>query len=314
MKLDAIDWKIISLLDWEGRAPITEIAKKARTSREVVTYRLKALEKEGIISGYYPIINLNKLGYYTNRLNLEVEELNSEEEKALVKFLDEKINCGLIYKMEQQYKYGIFFWTKSIYEVEKNIEEIKIYLGESLIKYKYALMCTLRQFPRDLLTNNKYHKKNINITNSELIKYDEKDLEILKCLAKNARISSIEISEKIKIPQTTVIHRIKELEKKKVILGYRADINVKKLGYTYYAIDIYLKKSDNLREIESWLNENSHVTWLQKIIGECDLEIEIEVKDRIDLDNFLNDFKNKFTNIRKLVCYPEEYWKITYLP
>lgn len=312
--MDNLDWKIIKVLDWNGRTPVNKIAKLVRASREVVAYRLKALEKEGILTGYYPVLNLTKLGYYSNRLNIEVEELNSEEEKDFVKFLDEEMNCGLIYKMEDQYQYGVFFWTKSIYDVENSINKIKLHLGEKMIKYRYALMCTLRQYPRSLLFGDKFHNKYVNINEENQVSHDESDIKILRCLAKNARMSSVEISTKTKIPQTTVINRIRELEKKKVILGYRADINSKKLGYIFYSVEISLKKIDNLKEIESWLDSNPHTTWLQKIIGEFELEVEIEVKDRIELEKFLHDFKNKFPDVRKVNYYPEDYWKITYLP
>jgi Lrp/AsnC family transcriptional regulator, leucine-responsive regulatory protein len=314
MELDTLDWKIIRVLDWNGRAPLNKIAKIVRASREVISYRLKALEKEGIISGYYPILNLTKLGYFSNRLNIEVEELTSEEEKKFVKFLDEDINCGLIYKMENVYQYGIFFWTKSIYDVEKITSKIKLHLGEKMIKYRYALMCTLRQYPRSLLFGEKSHREYINITEEKQVPHDESDIKILRCLSKNARMSSVEISEKTKIPQTTVINRIRELERKKVILGYRADINSKKLGYIFYAVEISLKNIDNLKEMETWLNTNPHTTWLQKVIGEFELELEIEIKDRIELDKFIKEFKDKFQNIRKINYYPEDYWKITYLP
>ncbi|VVB78543.1 HTH-type transcriptional regulator Ptr1 [uncultured archaeon] len=314
MGLDSLDWKIIEVLDWQARMPINQIAKKVRASREVISYRLKTLEKEKIILGYYPILNLTKLGYYSNRLNIEVEELTSEEEKKFVKFLDEDINCGLIYKMENVYQYGIFFWTKSIYDVGKIISKIKLHLGEKMIKYRYALMCTLRQYPRSLLFGEKSHREYINITEEKQVSHDESDIKILRCLSKNARMSSVEISSKTKIPQTTVINRIRELEKKNVILGYRADINSKKLGYIYYAVEISLKDIDNLKEMETWLNTNPHTTWLQKIIGEFELELEIEVNDRIELDKFMQDFRDKFPNIRKINYYPEDYWKITYLP
>ena len=314
MDLDTLDWKIIKVLDWDGRASLNKVAKLVRTSREVVSYRLKALEKEGIISGYYPVLNLSKLGYYTNRLNIEVEELTSGEEEQFIKFLDEEINCGLIYKMENRYQYGIFFWTKSIYDVEKAISKIKLHLGEKMIKYRYALMCTLRQYPRSLLFGDKSHKEYINLVEEKQISHDENDIKILRCLAKNGRMSSVEISEKTKIPQTTVINRKRELEKKKVILGYRADINAKKFGYIYYSVEISLKEIDNLKEMESWLNTNPHTTWLQKVIGEFELEIEIEVKDRIELDKFMQEFRDKFQDIRKINYYPEDYWKITYLP
>ena len=58
-----------------------------------------------------------------------------------------------------------------------------------MIKYRYALMCTLRQYPRSLLFGDKSHKEYINLVEEKQISHDENDIKILRCLAKNGRMS-----------------------------------------------------------------------------------------------------------------------------
>ncbi len=133
-------------------------------------------------------------------------------------------------------------------------------------------------------------------------------------LAKNARLSTVQIAQNLKIPQTTVSHKIKMLEKKKIILGYRAEINFIKLGYTNYFLEIYLEDNHNLAQIEAWANTHKNTVWLQKIIGTCDIEVEVEVKDRVELESLLQELRTHFTNIRKIVFWSQEYKKLTFLP
>ena len=50
MKLDNKDRKILSLLLNDCRLTNSQIAKKSNSSREVVAYRIKQLEENGIIN------------------------------------------------------------------------------------------------------------------------------------------------------------------------------------------------------------------------------------------------------------------------
>ncbi len=310
---DALDRRILQILDWKARTPVTKIAKLVRSNKDVVAYRIRKLEEEGIITRYYPVLNLSRLGYYANRLNIETEELTAMQEEELVKFLD-KIGSGLIYRMDNPFKYGIFIWTKSVYDMDGILLKIKRHLGPKFVRYRYALMCTIRQYPRDALLWEKVHTKQYNIVPSKPADHDEIDINILRELSKNARASTVHIAQKLGIPQPTISYRIRALEKNGIILGYRADLNVRKLGYEDVAVEIYLRDNENVEAIEKWANGNPHSTWLQKIIGEADIELELEVKNRDELEKILNELRSKFPFIRRIVHYPEDYWKITYLP
>ena len=71
MELDMLDKKIMYELDFNARASITGIAKKARASKETVNFRIKRLLKEDYIKGFYTVFNTAKLGYYYCKTFLE---------------------------------------------------------------------------------------------------------------------------------------------------------------------------------------------------------------------------------------------------
>tara|TARA_Y100000034_G_scaffold2916_1_gene3610 strand:+ start:1416 stop:2390 length:975 start_codon:yes stop_codon:yes gene_type:complete len=312
--MDRLDWRILEVLDWNGRAPLNKIAKIVRSNKDVVAYRIKKFEEQEIIKRYYPVIDMYKLGYNTSRIYLDIEELSERNEKELVEFLDNEINAGLIFRMDYPYKYGIFLWTRSIYEIQGILIKIKRKLGKSLIKYNHSIINTFRQYPKDYLFDKNHHQKFRSLEPNNMISYDENDFKILEMLSINARLSTVKLADKIKIPQTTIFSKLKNLEKKKIIQGYRAEINFTKLGYTNYFLEIYLDENKNLRQIENWANLHKKVMWLQKIIGTCDIEIEVEVKDRVELESLLNELKGRFKDIRKIVFFSQEYKKLTYLP
>lgn len=312
--MDKLDLKILQRLDWHGREHVSIIAKKVGSSKDVVGYRIKRLEQQNIITRYFPVIDLHKLGYYTSRLYFDLEEMSEQQEKDFITFLDKEIHAGLIFRMDYPYRYGMVLWVKSMYDLEKIIFKIKKKLGKALLSYTHSLFCTFRLYPKDYLFSKKHHDISKSLEPGPAENYDTQDFAILSELAKNARASTIEIAQKINLPQSTVSAKIKNLEKKGIILGYRGEINFIKLGYTNYFLEIYLDQNDNLNKIESWANIHPHIVWLQKIIGTCDIEIEVEVKNRPELEILLNELRTKFSNIRKIVFWSQEYKKLTFLP
>jgi len=62
MELDAISWKILTLLQQDGRASNASVARAVSMSVPAVTERIKRLEEQGVIAGYRAIIDESKLG------------------------------------------------------------------------------------------------------------------------------------------------------------------------------------------------------------------------------------------------------------
>jgi DNA-binding Lrp family transcriptional regulator len=59
--LDDLDRRVIVSLQEDCRAPLETLAKKLSTSKSTVHYRIKRLEAEGVIEGYYAKISPSKL-------------------------------------------------------------------------------------------------------------------------------------------------------------------------------------------------------------------------------------------------------------
>lgn len=54
---------------------------------------------------------------------------------------------------------------------------------------------------------------------------DEIDKEILVCLQENGRLSITELGKKVRLSNPAINERVKKLEERDIILGYRAVIN-----------------------------------------------------------------------------------------
>ena len=96
-ELDAIDQKIISLLQENARISIKEIASQVFLSSPAVTARIERLEKNEYIIGYHAAVDSVSMGYKIKAfVNLDLEPIQKEEFYPLIKSIDNVIECNCI--------------------------------------------------------------------------------------------------------------------------------------------------------------------------------------------------------------------------
>lgn len=59
---DATDWRILDVLQREGRASFAELARAVSMSASAVTERVRRLEEAGVIQGYAAVVDPESLG------------------------------------------------------------------------------------------------------------------------------------------------------------------------------------------------------------------------------------------------------------
>ncbi len=99
-RLDNFDLKLIQELENNARQTTSQIAKKLRSSQQVISYRIKQLEKRKIIGGYYTIINITKLGYTSYRTLIRLSNINEQKHNEIISYLENHgnvlwvVDCG----------------------------------------------------------------------------------------------------------------------------------------------------------------------------------------------------------------------------
>lgn len=123
---------------------------------------------------------------------------------------------------------------------------------------------------------------------------DELDMRILMELQKDCRNPLQEIAGNVDAPLSTVHYRVKRLERKKVISGYSATINLEKLNLDYIAVisvwaDFEPGYYDKIGEL---LSEIPGVWAVYYCLGEVDFFVLSRAKDKLEvlqiLDNMMN--------------------------
>ena len=118
---------------------------------------------------------------------------------------------------------------------------------------------------------------------------DKTDINILKELVNDARVSSNEISRRIGVAVGTVVTRIRNLEQQGIIKGYSAILDAEKVGYEVTAIiDLVISKG-KLLEVEEEVAKNPNVYAVYDITGSSDALIMVRFRRREELSKFVKD-------------------------
>jgi Lrp/AsnC family leucine-responsive transcriptional regulator len=62
VELDAVDWKILTLLQQDGRMSFTALGREVSLSAPAVTERVRRLETLGVITGFTAVVSPSRLG------------------------------------------------------------------------------------------------------------------------------------------------------------------------------------------------------------------------------------------------------------
>ena len=112
------------------------------------------------------------------------------------------------------------------------------------------------------------------------LEIDETDSEIISALSKDARASFRTLAVRLKISPSTLISRVRRLEKAGVIRGYSADVDLEKLGYGFLAmIEITITKGA-LLEVQEKIASFPGINAVYDVTGQSDSMALAKCKSR----------------------------------
>lgn len=122
------------------------------------------------------------------------------------------------------------------------------------------------------------------------IKLDNKDIEILRLLQRNGRVSLDEIARTLNMPKSTIHYRIKRLERSGIIEAYYAKLNVESLGKDYItATFVRAKYGPGYHEIVGRKLASIPGVWaVYFVLGDIDFIVLSRANDRDDFMRILN--------------------------
>ena len=129
--------------------------------------------------------------------------------------------------------------------------------------------------------------------NSNFIILDEIDKKIINILKINARESASNIAESINLSIPATSDRIKKLEDSKIIKGYYAEVDSRKIGLNLSAlITIISESSSNYGKIIKFANQSDEIVECYATTGRGSHILIIETENTESLEKLLRKIQS----------------------
>ena len=133
------------------------------------------------------------------------------------------------------------------------------------------------------------------------------DLNILKNLKQDGRVSSVELARRVGLTTTPCKERVKRLERDGFILGYHAQLNPEKLGkglVVFVQITLQRTAGNAFKDFTDAIRAIPEVEECHLIAGNFDYLIKARVRDMNDYRTFLGGSLMQLPGVQESTSYP----------
>jgi Lrp/AsnC family leucine-responsive transcriptional regulator len=306
IKLDLIDRKILYLLALNARLSHTALAKTLKITREVVAYRIKRLEEEQFLDGFFTMVDTTRLGYQLNMLYLKLS--NMADNTGILSFLNNLPEVTRIKDCAGDYDLQVILSTKNLEELDLVLDKLFNKLSANIKDYTVLRIVEENFLGLNLLLTPEERKgltakeakgsafqKEFDTAKKieEFILLDEIDKKILNVLKLDARMPLKDISQKVKLSSIAVENRIKRLIKEKVIVSMYPLFSISRMGYQWYKV-FFQVRNVKKHEFVEYLKQHDNVLWYMKLIGKWNYQFSLFAQNNIEFHKILNDIRTRF--------------------
>ena len=117
---------------------------------------------------------------------------------------------------------------------------------------------------------------------------DDIDCEILAELQENARIAFAELGRRVGLSTPAVIERVRRLEEKQVIVGYRTLVDPSKVGLPVRAFVKVTVAGDKLAKFSALVRKLPEVLQCHRVTGAESFMVQIAVRDMTHMEEAID--------------------------
>ena len=122
-----------------------------------------------------------------------------------------------------------------------------------------------------------------------MAKIDKTDKMILELLQNNSKITFKEIGEKLDMAASSIHHRVKKLEKNRVIQNYSINIDPFKVGYATIAILGLSVDPVKMKQVVKELSKFDEIQLVVITSGDHDIVIQMMAENEKKMWRFINE-------------------------
>lgn len=309
---DEADLALLRELSLNGRESLTRLAAKLGLSKQRLGYRLRGLERRGVLTGFFAIPNIFRLGFDHFRVFVRFQRLTEVAEKELLDHLLNRSDVSWLTQLDGDFDLEFVVWAQGVPAFESAYDDILGQFGR-LFQEKYFSLATRIEFlPWRFLTSAPAPASAPAVAASEALsagavaaseaesagavaasdalsvgvvleslpgplQVDAIDRRLLAELSRNGRLSLAGLSRRCRVTPTAAAQHLRALKSRGAIAGFAAKIDHARLGFVYRKLFLRLEEpaGEALARLCAWLRSRPEVIILDKIIGSWDLEVEL---------------------------------------
>lgn len=303
IKLDLNDKKILFELDKNSRASLPEIARKVRLSKEVVFHRINRLIAEKIILRFHTVPASYRFGMIAYKVYLRLSNISKHDFDGFIDYLVETEEVFWIGACKGRWDLMFGIWAHDIESFFKIHDKILDRFSKFIQEKELSISRENIQFNRRWFYYDSSEPVEFNFgEKAQKLQLDQKDERILDLLADNSRIKLTDIAQKVGLSPNVVSYRVKEMERKKIITGYKVLLNPGLMGYCTCKSFVFFKNI-NERNKKMFIEHCKRQLNLINIVitfAPWDLEMMFETKTYEDYFKIMDEIKERFKDIVKM--------------
>jgi Lrp/AsnC family transcriptional regulator, leucine-responsive regulatory protein len=291
------DRAILAELGLNARQNLTALARRVHLSKQVVSYRIKQLEKMKVIRGYHAIPDIYRLGKAHFRVFVKYHQLDGETEAGLIRELARSPEISWLTLLDGDFDLEFVVWSDNIIKFEEIYDEILTRFGRYFQEKYFSIGTRVEYLPLSFLNRRARSRQGLvfgGTFGQSLL--DNQDKRILYEINRNGRISLADLAKKLAISVPVARNRMQELLNSGVVIGFGLKIDHKRLGLTYRKVLLKLNtpSKERINRIGAYLRRQEGVIFLVKTIGAYDFEFELLTESNEEFYHFMKAFRSEF--------------------
>lgn len=316
-----IDYNLAYLRSENTRASLNELSHYLKKSPQRLKYNIANLEKEGILSEPYCIIDYSHFGLLLFRVYFKGAYISEHDKEKIIKALSENNYVVSIYELTGEFDLTVEFLTPNPSKFSKELKNISSEI-KTLNDYKVLLNVVTHVYPAEYLIKN----QNFDMLTTEKIfggdkekkEFNNNESKIIKELLIDPKARVTSLSKKTGLNIKTIKSILRKLTNNKTIRGFRQVIDTNKAGIEKVRLFLKLHNVSIEREqkLLDYALKTKEIVQINRTIGDWDLEIDIESMSKNRIRFLLLEVREAFKDLieRQNIIEFYKYYKRSYLP
>jgi Lrp/AsnC family transcriptional regulator, leucine-responsive regulatory protein len=298
-KLDLKDRKLLVALSQNARVSQAQLGKAVGISKSAVPYRIKRLQKEGVIRRFFAVMNFSAVGLNTYNVFFKLNT-SKEREDGVFAYFDQHPNVVWTCRFLGMWDFHVEVVANDFEHFNFILSEILVELGDCLDDYRTHLaleVYKVEHLPKQFVEEASVEALKLpDRTWKEKITLDAVEKKILFALNEDGVAPLHEIAKACGTTLDVVYYRMKKLYKEGVILQYIPFVDLGKLGFTQYFCHLELRHltADKEKTLKQFLVQHKNVKYAFRGATQLEVLFLLAVQNVQELDDIVRELKQRF--------------------